>query len=111
MAQTQRSTEYVQHEGDHLVWAKVWIVEPARGDLFVVSVAGGTNQFLLVADGIVNLAVDNPYNQPMEVMCDATGRVVALPANYADRLVPCWEMPTPPLDVFENLPTKGMWRR
>ena len=85
-----------------LRWAKVWAVEPVRGDLYVVSVANGSNQFVQVSSGIVNKPSD-VKNTPMQVLCDYRGRVIALPAENSNRFIGCKEVESPPDHVFVSV--------
>jgi len=82
--------------------ARVWAVEPDRGDLFLVHFSPTNNQFVQLGDGGI---VDNTWdvrNREMRVKCDLDGNVIALPV---EGLINVWNtcvpMQTP------RYPTKG----
>ena len=88
-----------------LRWAKVWAVEPERGDLYVVSVAEGTNQFVRLTHGGIVDKTEDVKNRPMQVLCNAEGTVVALPEEDTPEgpsyvWKPCQPMPAPSLHIF-----------
>ena len=87
-------------KGYKLTNAKVWAVDPRRGDLYIVCVFEGTNQFVRVSEGIV----DDPrqvMNTNMKVLCDAVGAVVALPIESGEHYVTCEPMPSPEWYLFQ----------
>jgi hypothetical protein len=60
--------------------ARVWAVDPQRGDIYALNLSGTTNnQFVrLLEGGIVERPADIK-NTTMEVLCDLDGNVIALP--------------------------------
>lgn len=85
--------------GYRATWAKLWAVDPERGDLYAVAPVDGFAQFVQVSDGIVNRP-ETVKNSRMKVLCDIDGNVIGLPCEATDWFVGCTPVQCPSTDVF-----------
>lgn len=93
------NAEWKPSKGYRFTWAKVWCVEPERGDLYVVAPVGSTPQFVQVSEGIVD-DTHSVMGRRMQVLCDSNGRVIALPSENSEWFIDCQPMQSPTLDAF-----------